>query len=126
MVANEPPSRVAVDGATGNLLVAGRRIFPIGLSNPPPVDGVTPTGSPAWAEIAGAGVSFVRSYPIWRAPSLDEQLISVGHELDAALAHGLRLWLGLAGVATDLSRQSLLDRIVDTFKAHPGLGVWKG
>ena len=36
------------------------------------------------------------------------------------------MWLALAGVDDDLSQQPLLDRVVDAFKGHPGLGVWKG
>jgi len=47
-------------------------------------------------------------------------------ELDAAVEHGLRLWLALAGVDNDLSQRALLDRIVNTVKGHPGLGAWKG
>src|SRR5262249_2826350 len=61
-----------------------------------------------------------------RAVGLDEQLIAVAQQLDAAPAHGLQLWLALAGVDGDLSKRALLDRIVSTFKGHPGLGVWKG
>jgi hypothetical protein len=119
-------ARITVEESTGDLLVAGRRVFPIGLSNPPPVDGVTPAGANAWAELAAAGVSFVRNYTTWHAAGLDEQLIAVGHELDVANEHGLQLWLGLAGVAASLSTQTLLDRVVGEFKGHPGLGVWKG
>jgi hypothetical protein len=116
----------AIDPSTGNLLVAGKAVFPVGLSNPPPVGGVTPDGSSAWAEIASAGVTHVRNYTVWQSQGLAEQLLSVAEELDAAPAHGLQLWLGLAGVDRDLSKQALLDRIVGTFKGHPGLGLWKG
>jgi len=118
--------RVTLDPATGTLLVDGKAVFPIGLSNPPPVDGVTPGGSPAWMEIAAAGVTHVRNYTVWQSQGLAEQLLSVARELDAAPAHGLQLWLGLAGADRDLAKRALLDRIVGTFKGHPGLGVWKG
>jgi len=36
-----------VDTATGNVLVGGKRIFPLGLSDPPPVDSTAPDGRPA-------------------------------------------------------------------------------
>ena len=36
------------------------------------------------------------------------------------------MWLALAGLDNNLSAQALLDKIVNTLKAHPGLGVWKG
>jgi hypothetical protein len=117
----------SVDSATGNLLLGGRRVFPIGLSDPPPLQGTAPdSGLPAWAEIAAAGVGYVRNYTVWRAEGIDEQLLSVAQELDAAPKHGLQLWLALAGVDGDLGKQSLLDEIVNEFKGHPGLGVWKG
>jgi hypothetical protein len=117
----------SIDPATGNLLVGGKPVFPLGLSDPPPLGSTEPdSGLDAWTEIARAGASFVRNYTVWTAAGLDEQLIAAGKELDAAPAYGLQVWLALAGVDEDLTRQSLLDRIVNAFKAHPGLGAWKG
>lgn len=120
-------TRTAVDAVTGDLLAGGKRVFPIGLSDPPPANGVAPSsGLPAWAEIAGAGVTFVRNYTVWTEAAAAEQLLAVTQELDAAERHGLQLWLALAGVDRDLEHRQLLDRIVGTVKGHPGLGVWKG
>jgi hypothetical protein len=116
----------SIDAATGNLLVAGQPVFPIGLSDPPPLGTTAPNGRDAWAEIASAGVTFVRNFTVWSAAGLAEQLIEVGRELDAAPAHGLQLWLALAGVDRDLSHRALLNQIVNTVKGHPGLGAWKG
>jgi hypothetical protein len=117
----------SVDAATGCLLVGGKRVFPLGLSDPPPLGSTAPdSGLDAWAEIARAGVTFVRNYTVWTPVGLNEQLVAVGALLDAAPQHGLQLWLALAGVDDDLSRQTLLDRVVNTFKGHPGLGAWKG
>jgi hypothetical protein len=117
----------SIEASTGNLLVAGKPVFPLGLSDPPPLGSAAPnSGLDAWDEIAAAGVTFVRNYTVWRAAGVEEQLVAVAQELDAAPRHGLQLWLALAGVDRDLSHQALLDRIVNTFKGHPGLGVWKG
>ena len=116
----------AIDGATGNLLVGGKRVFPLGLSDPPPVEGVAPDGKPAWAEIASAGVNFARNYTVWSAAAAAEQLLLVGRELDVAAQHGLQLWLALAGIDHDLTHRTLLDDVVATVAKHPGLGVWKG
>jgi hypothetical protein len=117
----------SVDPATGCLLIGGRRVFPIGLSDPPPLGSTAPnSGLDAWAEIARAGVSFVRNYTVWTRDGVAEQLLAVAQQLDAAPRHGLQLWLGLAGADNDPSQQPLLDRIVNTVKAHPGLGAWKG
>lgn len=119
-------TKTTVDPATGDLRVGGRRVFPIGLSDPPPVDSTAPSGRPAWAEIASAGVTFGRNYTVWTSAGAAEQLIAVEQELAAAAEHGLQLWLALAGVDNDLSRRALLDKIVNAVKGHPGLGAWKG
>jgi hypothetical protein len=116
----------SIDPTTGNLVIAGKQVFPIGLSDPPPFASSAPSGLNAWAEIAAAGVNFVRNYTVWTAAAVDELLASVGQELDAAPAHGLQLWMGLAGADDDLSQESLLAQVVDAFKDQPGLGVWKG
>src|ERR1700730_9207276 len=104
-----------IDLSTGNLRVNNRPVFPIGLSDPPPLGSTVPgSGVDAWEEIAGAGVSFVRNYTVWTAVGVEEQLIAVAQELDAAPKHGLQVWLALAGVDNDLSHQALLDRIVNS------------
>jgi hypothetical protein len=101
--------------------------FPIGLSDPPPLDTTAPaSGLDAWAEIARAGVNFVRNYTVWTAAAADRQMIPVAAQLDRAEQHGLQVWLALAGVDANLDRQALLDKIVNAFKQHPGLGAWKG
>jgi hypothetical protein len=119
--------RTVLDPATGDLLVGGKRVFPIGLSDPPPVGTTAPdSGVDAWAEITRAGVNFGRNYTIWSAGAAAEQVLAVEQELNAAEQHGMQLWVALAGVDNDLSKQSLLDRIVNGLKGHPGLGAWKG
>ena len=116
-------TKTIVDPATGDLLVGGKRVFPVGLSDPPPVDSVAPdSGLPAWAEIAGAGVTFARNYTVWTEAGAAEQLLAVRAELDAASAHGLQVWQALAGVDNDLFREGLLTQIVSTLKGHPGSG----
>jgi hypothetical protein len=115
-----------VDAQTGCLLVAGKRVFPLGLSDAPPVESTAPNGKPAWSEIASGGANFARHYAPWTAGGAAEQLIALGQQLEAAEEHGLQMWVALAGLDNNLSRQALLTKIVDTLKAHPGLGVWKG
>jgi hypothetical protein len=115
-----------IDPQTGCLLVVGRRVFPLGLSDAPPVDSTAPNGKPAWAEIASAGANFARHYAPWTTGGAAEQLLTLGQQLDAAEEHGLQMWVALAGADNNLSRQPLLTKIVNTLKAHPGLGVWKG
>jgi hypothetical protein len=118
--------KTRIDPKTRNLVSGGKAIFPLGLSDPPPVDGQTPSGGDAWAEIAGAGINFGRHYDPWAASSVAEQMLNVQHKLDVARAHGVQLWLALAGVDNTLANKGLLDQIVNAVKGHAGLGVWKG
>ena len=120
-------TRTSIDMTTGALVTGGRRVFPIGLSDPPPLNTTAPrSGLPAWEEIARAGVNFVRNYTVWSAAAFGEQLPAVVQQLDAAERRGLQVWLALAGVDRDLSRRQLLDAVVNAVKGHAGLGVWKG
>jgi hypothetical protein len=118
--------KTRVDPKTRNLVSGGKAVFPLGLSDPPPVDGTTPSGGDAWKEIAGAGINFVRHYDPWAASSVAEQMVNVKHKLDAARENGLQVWLALAGVDYTLANKGLLDQIVNAVKGHGGLGVWKG
>jgi hypothetical protein len=118
--------KTRIDPKTRNVISGGKAIFPLGLSDPPPVDGKTPSGGDAWAEVAGAGINFARHYDPWAAGSAAEQILNVKHKLDVARDHGMQLWLALAGVDNTLANKQLLDAIVNEVKAHPGLGVWKG
>src|SRR3569833_1133252 len=101
--------------------------FPLGLSDPPPVDSTAPdSGLPAWEEITRAGVNYVRNYAKWTPSTVAAQLFAVRQELDAAKSAGLKVWLALAGIDRDHSHENLLDEVVDSLKGHPGLGAWKG
>src|SRR5262249_44079742 len=122
---------VEIDG-TGSLLVAGARVFPIVLSNGPPPTGRAPSGRNGLAEVAAAGVSFVRTGRAdWSLASVAAQVQQERTLLDAAAAHGLQGWLWLGDVpnlpATPGSQQEqLLARIVDGVQGHPALGAYKG
>ena len=117
-------SVVAVDRSTGALVVEGRKVFPLVLSNGPPMD--------AFAEVAAGGANFIRvGRPVWSLESIDEQIAAEREVLDAAAAHGLLCWLQLGNVP-DLPARALspnrrmLTSIVGQLKDHPALGAWKG
>jgi hypothetical protein len=123
-------------GPTGALLVGGSPLFPIVLSNGPPPGGSAPGGRNGLAEVAAAGVSFVRTgMADWSLPGIGSQLAAQRTLLDAAAAHGLRAWLWLGNVPNLPPRapggppspqEQLLARIADGLQGHPGLGVYKG
>ena len=122
---------VSVDG-TGALVVDGQKVFPIGFSNPPPVGGKTPDGKDAWQELKAGGASFVRTGRAdWNAQQIDAQIANEKTLEDAAAAHGLHCWLWLGALpnlptTAGSPREQLITKVVDAFKDHPGLGVYKG
>src|ERR1051325_6824736 len=125
-------SVVGVDRSTGALVVEGRKLFPIVLSDGPPLGAKAPNGKDALAELAAGGASFIRvGRPIWSPESIDQQIAAERDVLDAAAAHGLRCWLQLGNVP-DLpargfaAKEQLLTRIVGQLGGHPALGAWKG
>src|SRR5260370_37331984 len=78
-------SVVSIDPATGSLLAAGQRIFPIVLSNAPPVGSAAPSGRNGWAEVAASGVNLVRSGRAdWSPEFADGQIATERSLLDAA------------------------------------------
>jgi hypothetical protein len=124
---------VAVDRVTGSLVVEGRKLFPLVLSNGPPAGGKAPNGQDALAEVAAAGARFIRvGRRDWSLDSIEQQIAAERGVLDAAAVHGLHCWLQLGSVP-DLSssrtlaaNEQLLTRIVGELKDHPALGAWKG
>jgi hypothetical protein len=122
---------VAID-PTGVLDVDGAKLFPLGVSNPPPLGGRTAQGQDAFTELASGGVSFMRiGRGDWSLAQIDAQLAEARQSLDAAHAHGLHCWLWLGETAVlsgpnASENEQLLRRIVGAVKTHPGLGAYKG
>src|SRR5690349_3841197 len=82
---DEPMSVVEVDRATGALVVGGRKLFPIVLSNGPPLGAKAPNGKDALAELSAGGANFLRvGRPVWSLESIDEQIAAARDVLDAA------------------------------------------
>jgi hypothetical protein len=126
-------SAVTIDPRAGVLVVGGQKLFPIGFSNPPPLDRQAPSGKEGLQEIADAGGNLIRTgIADWNPNGIDAQIAAERTKLDAAAAHGLRVWLWLGSVANlppqgqASDNRQLLTRIVNAFKPHPGLGAWKG
>jgi hypothetical protein len=124
-------SHVTLDG-TGVLSVAGRKVFPLGLSNPPPLGKQAPSGKQGLAEVAEGGITLMRTgIETWSLADFDGQIAQQRALLDGAAAAGLLCWLWLGNAANHPVNPAsvpvtLMTNIVNTFKAHPGLGVWKG
>lgn len=128
-------SRVAIDRATGVLVIGGRKVFPLGVSNPPPLGIEAPSGREGLRELADGGIGFVRSgRGAWSLRELEGQLAAERALEDAAAESGLHCWLYL-GETPNLperrpgqppsANEQLLTRIVSEFRDHPGLGAYK-
>ncbi len=125
---------VAIDGGTGALVVGGEKLFPIGLSNPPPPDSRTPAGRNGLEEVAANGVNFVRTgMQDWSIASADGQIVAQKQLHAAIAAHGLYCWLWL-GTTPNLpppsgppsANEQLLTKLVSAFRSDPALLAYKG
>ena len=56
----DPMSVVEIDRATGALVVEGQKVFPLVLSDGPPLGAKTPAGEDALAVLAAGGANFIR------------------------------------------------------------------
>jgi len=124
------PSPVTID-PTGVLVVEGQKLFPLGLSNPPPVGKQAPNGKEGLQEVKSAGVNFIRTgRGTWTAAGIDDEISDELKLQNAAADHGLNTWLYLGDVP-DLpgpqgsSNEALLTKIVNAFKGHAALGAYK-
>jgi hypothetical protein len=125
-------SAVTIDPPTGCLVIGGAKVFVIGLSEAPAPGGQTRDGRNAWAEIASAGVNFVRSgLHDWNLAQIDAQIAAERARMDAAASHNLYCWprLGNAGnlpATAGSVPEQLLVKIATGLKSHAALGAWKG
>ena len=118
----------AILNADGVLEIDGRKIFVIGFTAAPPPDGKTPSGKDAYAELAEAGATFVRSGP--EQPWTEARFELERKVEEAAARNGLHSWLNLREAAQvkpgAVKSEQLLRKILMTFRDNPGLGVYKG
>jgi hypothetical protein len=123
---------VSIDQSTGCLLIDGAKVFPIALSNPPPLGGKTPANTDGWNEVKSAGVNFIRTRLVqWDLAQIDAQIAQVKTVFDAAAAKGFHCWLQLGEIANlpttpNSTNEQLLTRITNGLKSHAALGVYKG
>ncbi len=118
---------VVTVNADNALVINGRAVFPIGFSPGPPNNTTTPWGDDALQELSDAGALLFR---IAQTNDWDSALISYQQAaLDWAAQHGMYCWVYLAELSefpsTDTNTAASLRNIVDTFRNHPALGLWK-
>lgn len=113
----------------GVLVVNGEKILPIGFSCGPPPDGRTPDGRPAFEEICEAGGTFFRTGGLGNKSWDDEAIANEQIMMDAAARYGLYCWPRLRGLSSlepnNRTKELLLRRVLQRFRNHPGLLLWK-
>jgi hypothetical protein len=112
----------------GALMINGKGVFPIGFTMPPPAHGVTPWGRAGLEELADAGATFLRTGPMAVAWT-DETIANEQKYLDQAAKYGLYCATNLreySSVKEGEPKEAKLRELVERFKDHPALGVWKG
>ena len=123
-----PGSRVTVND-DGVLVIDGKKVFPIGFTMPPPADAKAPDGRNGIEVLRAAGANFLRTGVMgteWDAAAFAREQAWQ----DAAAKNGMHCLVALreAGsvAAGDAQTEAKLRKIVERFKDHPGMGVWKG
>ena len=117
-------TNVSIHGPTGVLLVDGQKVFPIGLSDPPPHDALAPSGEHAFQELANGGATMIRTgTPDWALGRINQQIAAEKAMQDSAAAHGLHCWMRLGPVANlpgAAANKQLLQKVVDGLQGPPG------
>jgi hypothetical protein len=121
-------NRVTID-SNNVLVINGRKVFPIGFTLGPPPEGRTPEGRNGLEELAAAGGTFIRTGA--QNGNWNEQTLASEEKWEAAAARcGLYCWPYLKDLAAitghDAKREALLRQVIERFRNHPGLGIWKG
>jgi len=112
------------------LVVNGRKVFPIGFTTGPPPGAKTPEGKNGMRELADVGGMFMRTGSKGGRPWNQETIARETEWMDAAAQNGMYCWpflheLGSIGPKDD-KREAMLREVINRFKNHPGLLVWKG
>ena len=109
------------------LVMNGQKAFPIGFSPGPPTNGKTPAGKDALQELRDAGGLLFR---MPQTANWDNQVIADQQAaLDWAAQHGMYGWVNLRELskfaAGDTTTEAELRNVVQTFRNHPAVGLWK-
>ena len=106
---------------SGTVRLDGRKIFPIVLSKGPELGSTTPGGADALAEVASAGVNFLRTGPggaTWTSKDIAE---AIAWNREAA-ARGLYTWVNLSSLSRAQPgtwRAALLRKVIGSLAARP-------
>ncbi len=118
---------VVTVNADNVLVFNGQKKFTIGFTPGPPIYGKTPTDKDAMQEFRDAGALLFRMVQTanWDSTVISNQQAA----LDWAYQHDMFCWVNLRELsqfpASDTNTPASLRNIVDTFRNHPAVGLWK-
>ena len=126
-------ANAAVTGSdsAGTMVLDGHKIFPLVLAKGPDAGSTTPDGSNALAEVAGAGITFLKIGPP-TAPWTASDIADANTQDRAAAANGLLTWVNLSTLAQATpgsTADTTLHDVVTALQSDPGgaaIGMWKG
>jgi hypothetical protein len=129
--AGAPAATKVTFDANGVLELDGKKTFVVSFSLPPPPGGKTPEGKDGLAELRDAGANFMRIRPEKQPVEFDEAGVAyVKKWLDSAAAVGMHCWITTGELGAIKPNQpgaeAKLQKVIERFKNHPGLGAWKG
>jgi len=128
LAAAQKKPRVTIN-QDGVLVVNGEKVLPIGFSNGPQPGARTPDGRYAFEEIKDAGGTFFRT-GVTGNENWDEETIKKEQVwMDSTAQFGLYCWPRLRELSSleegNEKKELMLRRVINLFKNHPGLLVWK-
>jgi hypothetical protein len=109
------------------MVINGRKVFPITMSPGPPTNGRTPVGDDALRELRNAGALMFRMAQTtdWNSQVRSNQQAA----LDWAAGHAMYCMVNLRELSAfaegDMAREEALRSVLNQFKNHSALGVWK-
>jgi hypothetical protein len=107
-----------------------KKLFIISFSMAPPVDGKTPDGKPALAELRAGGGNFIRTTQTvaWDDAVIAEQSAAIEQASKFRIYcwPSLRECAAISENAAGAAHEAMLRRIITRLKDNPGLGGYKG
>lgn len=127
-IASAGPVKIGIE-KDRTITLNGERFLPLGVAPGPPADLKTPDGKDGWKELSDGGINYFRCGPSG-GPWDKQTETRVAKEVAAAeKAGGIGAWLFLRELCSlndkNPGRESYLRRIVNQYKASPGVYFWK-
>jgi hypothetical protein len=116
-------------GTSGQFIVDGKTVFPIGFTTGPPTGAKAPDGNNAFAELAKNGFVFFQwlSHQKPWGPGLEAEMDSL---LQEANQNGIKVAPSVAALTVihpgDQHKRAQLESVIRRYRNNPAIFLWKG